>query len=194
MSDIFNKYIFTYIYIICLFHFVANEENDEKFFLRFNDGEKEWEWEFKLFFDTEGGQELYNRLKSQTNIELIFDNTRSIDLLSYQYDSNFNCLLKTNPSYTDYGFSDIFTTTKYLIIHIKKGSGRGESGELIGSIINFSSEPFNNIDDKSKIKLEFALVKIPNTAKIAKFNKKIIVTVIIGVLILIIFIILKIID
>jgi len=103
-------------------------------------------------------------------------------------------LLKTNPSYADYGFSDIFTTTEYLIIHIKKGSGRGVSGELIGSIINFSSEPFNNIDDKSKIKLEFALVKIPNTAKIAKFNKKIIVTVIIGVLILIIFIILKIID
>lgn len=191
MSDIFNKYIFIYIYIICLFHFVANEENNEKFVLRFNDGEKEWEWEFKLNFDTEGGQELYNRLKNHKNIELIFDNTRSIDLLSYQYDPNFNCLLKTKPSYISYGFSDIISSTEYLEIHIEKGSGRGDSREKIGSIINFSSEPFYNINDKSKIKIEFALVKNPDTAKIAKINKIIIVVVIIGVLILIILIILN---
>ena len=61
---IFNKYIYLYIYLyICLSSFVANEE---KFFLRYNGGEKEWEFELDL--NTEGGKELYERLKKKLKL------------------------------------------------------------------------------------------------------------------------------
>jgi len=90
MSDIFNKYIFTYIYIICLLHFVVNKEYDEKLVLRYNGEEKEFEWEFKLFLDTEGGQEFYNRLKRKTNIKLYFSYNSYI--LDCQYNDNFPSL------------------------------------------------------------------------------------------------------
>jgi len=58
-----NKYIYLYIYI-CLFHFVVNEE---KFILRYNGGEKEWE--FSLNLDDEGGRELYNRLQKKKKLK-----------------------------------------------------------------------------------------------------------------------------
>ena len=60
-SFICNKYIYLYIYI-CLLHFVVNEE---KFFLRYNNGGQTKEWEFTLEKNSIGGNELYSRLKEK---------------------------------------------------------------------------------------------------------------------------------
>ena len=54
-----NKYIYLCIYI-CFLHFVVNKE---QFFLRYNNGNQEWE--ITLDKNTIGGKALYERLKDK---------------------------------------------------------------------------------------------------------------------------------
>jgi len=191
---IFNKYIYLYIYLyICLSSFVANEE---KFFLRYNGGEKEWEFELDL--NTEGGKELYERLKKETKIELTFKYD-SVSLY-YEFNDAFSCLLKnyySGPRFIQlYKGAIAFNSQKLFIFHFSHSDIiKHKIGYLIETE-GFSSEelePLANSDSEIKIELVLKtdeIEKFDNT-KIAELNKKIIIIIIIGLSILIILFIIK---
>jgi len=190
---IFNKYIFIYIYI-CLFHFVVNEE---KLFIRYNGGEEEYE--FTLDLNTEGGLELYKRLKEKKRIELTF---KAIPLaIACVEDDNFPSLIKNNPTEkidTEIGDISASNITFYIsVINAKKFANIQKIGHLIqkeGSsieelkslVVRFSSSGIN-----LELILETDEIDKPDITKIAEINKKIIIIAIIGLSILIIFIIIK---
>ena len=191
MSEFFicNKYIYIYIYIyICLFHFVANEE---KLLIRYNGGEKKWEWEFTLLLETEGGKEFYNRLKTSTyELNLVFCSEENVDYLYMDYSESFPSLIQYTPTEKiNYSSGDITSTANYFYIYLSTFS---DQEEKIGYIKTegFAENIKTLIGENSNINLEFALEK-HDTTKIAEINKKIIIAIIIGLSILIIFIILK---
>jgi len=201
MSEYFisNKYLYIYIYI-CLFHFVANEE---KLLLLYDDGEQKKEWEFKLDLETEGGQELYNRLQNDKKIELKMAVVVNVLLWRAEIDNNFFSFLKTSPTGgSKYVTGDMVAGIDDFVFVITTYS-YGDNKQKIGYLIETENFSYNNLKNLAKydnenseypiINLELVLDEIekPDTIKIAEINKKIIIIFIIGLSILIILFIIK---
>jgi len=184
-----KKYLYIYLYIyICLFHFVANEE---KLLLRYDDGKQKKEWEFKLELETEGGQELYNRLQKNKKIELKLELTEFILIWSKECDENFISLLKNRPPIAKfYGTGDLVASLDALYIVVSSHSYGYE--EKIGKLIQ--TEGFDYEQDllplakrennQNYIKLELVYesdeIEKSDTTNIPEINKKIIIIAIIG--------------
>jgi len=185
-----NKYIYLYIYI-CLFHFVVNEE---KFILRYNGGEKEWE--FSLNLDDEGGRELYNRLQKKKKIEVAFK-VDYFDVIFQYNNDTFPSLVKTGPTETlTIKAGDILANMEYFFIVTLVPYSNNATYSIyhkIGHVDEFSRPGLNPILNIGKyLNLEFVLEEIekPDATKIAEINKKIIIIMFIGLSILIILFIL----
>jgi len=201
LNALYAIYIFIFIYI-CLLHYVANEE---KFFIRYNGGEKEWE--FALDFNTEGGLELYSRLKENKKIKLTFELEYESEIIIREYDANFPSLIKIIPiGLVDYKVGDMLAGMDMFII----GTGASENSfpnfERIGHLIQtdgFSMDDINYLigDSANDITLEFILESdgietpgISDATKITVINKKImrvIIFLFLLFLLIILFIIIK---
>ena len=114
-----------------MLHFVVNEE---KFFLRYNDGDQEWE--ITLDKNTIGGKALYEWLKDKKKIELAFQfhyETFKNYMYSNYDKNNFPSLYETNPSSVcHYKGSDMVASGERL--EISQFSGNKEGAEKIGYV------------------------------------------------------------
>jgi len=176
---------------MCLFHLVANEE---KFFLRYDDGKQNVKWEFKLDLGTEGGKTLYNRLTKNKTIKSTMVWNMNQLTWSPENDSNFLSFLETDPSKKiTFDAGDMLASLYNFII----SSYHSESNyqQIIGNLI----EPNNLFDMLKELKIEGKALFInlefvyepDNAPKIAELNKKIIIIFIIGLSILIVIFIIK---
>ena len=167
--------------------------------IRYNGGEKKWEWEFTLLLETEGGKEFYNRLKTSTyELNLSFFSGETDSYLYMDYFESFPPLIQDNPTESIFPSNGDITSIKDdIIIYLVFESNKGYEEEKIGYIKTegFAENILTLIGGNSNINLEFALerdeIENPDTTKIAEINKKIINVFIIGLFILIILIIIK---
>jgi len=162
-----SKYIYLYIYI-SLFHFVVNEQ---KFLLRYNGGQLEWE--LTLDLNTIGGQVLSNRLNEKKKIELAFTDFEGEELTK-DFDENFSTFYENELS-EGYVASngDIVAFRNHFSIYLE--NAQGVSAERIGHVNDFSYSDLKALIGNSEtVNLEFVLkTEKPDTSKkVTEINKK----------------------
>jgi len=169
-----NKYIYIYIYIyICLIHFVVNED-EYKYYLRF-DGEPKKKWEFELDLNTEGGLNLSNQLKNKKEIAL----TLTIDP-SFIYYGNLPLLNEESSVGTVPKLAGSILATNYrafIIIHTTDNIYQITKSQKIGELSNLEGMSENNLKELGNgntinLVLAYERIKEPDTPKIAEINKK----------------------